>query len=88
MTADVVGLYPNIPHSESLDTFKKQYKNCPNKKVSAEDIGKMVDFVLQNNLFSSILRLLERSLPLHMLVFLWTTLSGIFKDTRILEEIY
>ena len=51
MTADVVGLYPNIPHSESLDTFKKQYKTCPNKKVSAEDIGKMVDFVLQNNLF-------------------------------------
>ena len=51
MTADVVELYPSIPHSESLDILKKQYKNYPHKKVSIEDIGKMADFVLKNNLF-------------------------------------
>ena len=51
VTADVVGLYPSIPHSEGLDILKKQYENYPNKKVSTEDIGKMADFVLKNNLF-------------------------------------
>ena len=50
MTADVVGLYSSIQHSEGLDIFKKQYKNYPNKKVYTEDIGKMPDFVLKNNL--------------------------------------
>ena len=51
MTADVVGLYPSIPRSEGLDILKKQYENYPNKKVSTEDIVKMADFVLKNNLF-------------------------------------
>ena len=50
VTADVVGLYPSIPHSEDLDILKKQYENYPNKEVSTEDIGKMADFVLKNNL--------------------------------------
>ena len=27
VTADVVGLYPSIPHSEGLDILKKQYVN-------------------------------------------------------------
>ena len=51
VTADVTGLYPSIPHSEGLDILKKQCKNYPSKKVSTEDIGKMTDFVLKNNLF-------------------------------------
>ena len=38
MAADVVGLYPSIPHSEGLDILIKQYENYPNKKVSREDI--------------------------------------------------
>ena len=51
VTADVVGLYPSIPHSEGLDILKKQYENYPNKKVSTEDIVKMADFIFKNNLF-------------------------------------
>ena len=51
MTANVVGLYPSSPHSEGLDILKKQYENYRNKKVSTEDIVKMADFVLENNLF-------------------------------------
>ena len=51
VTADFVGLYPSIPHSEGLDILIKQYENYPNKKVSREDIVKMADFVLKNNLF-------------------------------------
>ena len=51
MTADVVGLYPSIPHNEGLEILKKQYENYPNKKVSTEGIVKMTDLVLKNNLF-------------------------------------
>ena len=51
VTADVVGLYPSIPHSEGCDIFKKHYENYPNKKVPTEDIGKMADFALKNDLF-------------------------------------
>ena len=36
---------------ECLDILKKQYKNYPNKKVSTEDVVKMADFFLKNNLF-------------------------------------
>ena len=51
VTADVVGLYPSVPHSEGLEIFKKQSENVPNKKVSTEDIIKMADFVLKKNFF-------------------------------------
>ena len=51
MIANVVGFYPSSPHSEGLDILKKQYENYRNKKVSTEDIVKMADFVLENNLF-------------------------------------
>ena len=51
VTAYVVGLYPNMSHREGLEILKTQYENYPNKKVSTEDIGKMTDFVLKNNLF-------------------------------------
>ena len=51
VTADVVGLYPNIQHSEGLNILKKQDENYPNNKVATEDIGKIADFIIQNNLF-------------------------------------
>ena len=51
VTADVVGLYPSVSHSEGLEILKKQYENYPNNKVSTEYIFKMADFVLKNNLF-------------------------------------
>ena len=78
VTVDVVGPYPRIPHREGLGILKKQYENYPSKKVSTEDIGKMADFILKNNLFEFDSkfyinkyqeRLLDRSLPLRMLVF-------------------
>ena len=51
VTGDVLGLYPSIPHSEGLDSLKKQYENYPSKKTSTEDIRKMANFILKNNLF-------------------------------------
>ena len=50
VTADVVGLYPSIPHDGGLEVLRKQYDKFKDKMVSTEDI-KMADFVLKNNLF-------------------------------------
>ena len=36
---------------EGFDILKKQYENYPIKEVSTEDVVKMADFVLKNNLF-------------------------------------
>ena len=82
VTADVVGLYPSIPHSEGLDILKKPSEHYPNK-VSTEHIVKMADSFLKTTCLSSVLsfinkyqkRLLERTLPLCMLLSLWTTLK-------------
>ena len=70
VTADVVALYLSVPHSVGLDNLKKQYE------LSTEDIVKMTDFDLKKTCLSSILSflnkyqewLLERRLPLYMLV--------------------
>ena len=51
VTADVVGLYPSILHDASLETLKKELDNQENKKISTDDLTKMVVFVLKNNYF-------------------------------------
>ena len=51
MTADVVGLYPNIPHDEGLKVLRNHYDKFIDKTVPTEDIIKMAEFVLKNNLF-------------------------------------
>ena len=51
VTADVVGLYPSIPHDKGLKILRNQYDKFIDKAVSIEDIIKMAKFVLKNNLF-------------------------------------
>ena len=51
VAADVVGLYPSIPHTEGLEVLRKQYNKFLHKKIRTEDIIKMADFVLKNNFF-------------------------------------
>ena len=51
VTADVVGLYPSIPHDEGLKVLRNQYDKFIDKTVLTEDIIKMAEFVLKNNLF-------------------------------------
>ena len=48
VTADVVGLYPSIPHDAGL---RKALDNRENKKISTDDLTKMVEFVLKINYF-------------------------------------
>ena len=51
VTADVVALYPSIPHDGGLEVFRKQYDKFKDKIVPTEDIIKMANFVLKNNIF-------------------------------------
>ena len=51
VTADVVGLYPSIPHNEGLEVLEKQLRNFYKKSVPTEDLVKMAEFVLKNNYF-------------------------------------
>ena len=54
VTADVVGLYPSIPHTEGLEVLRKQYDKFLHKKVPTEDIIKMAGFVLKTTFLSSV----------------------------------
>ena len=51
VTADVMGLYPSIPHEAGLKSLEKALNNRTNKKVSTEHLVNMVKFVLMNNYF-------------------------------------
>ena len=51
VTADVVVLYPSIPHNEHLEVLKKQLDNFYEKSIPTEDLVKMAEFVLKNNYF-------------------------------------
>ena len=51
VTADAVGLYPSISHDGGLKVLRKKYDKFKDKIVPTEDIIKMKDFVLKNNLF-------------------------------------
>ena len=51
VTADVVGLYPSIPHEAGLNALKEALDNRENKTISTEDLIKRASFVLKNNLF-------------------------------------
>ena len=53
VTANVVGLYPSIPHDGGLNVLRKQYDKFKDKIVPTEDIIKMAEFVFRNNLFET-----------------------------------
>ena len=53
VTADVVGLYPSIPHDEGLEVLRKQLNAFDNKSILTEHLVKMAEFVLKNNYFES-----------------------------------
>ena len=51
VTADVVGLYSCIPHQAGLSALKETLENRLVKKIPTENLIKMTQFVLKNNLF-------------------------------------
>ena len=51
VTADVVGLYPSIPHSPGLNSLRKALEKRLNKQIPTNDLVKMAKLVLSNNYF-------------------------------------
>ena len=51
VTADVVGLYTNIPHILGLQSLRKRLNETGICKVPNEEIISMAEFVLKNNYF-------------------------------------
>ena len=49
VTADVVGLYPSIPHEVSLKALREALDNRENKQIPTDNLLKMAMFVLKNN---------------------------------------
>ena len=51
VTADVVGLFPNILQENGLDASSEKLETFQDKKIANEDLLKMAKFVLKNNFF-------------------------------------
>ena len=51
VTADVVGLYPSIPHQFGLKTLEEALEKGQSKQISTDDLIKLAKFALQNNYF-------------------------------------
>ena len=51
VTADVVGLYPSIPHQAGLEALREALDKRKIHKVPTGKLVKMAEFVLKNNYF-------------------------------------
>ena len=51
VTADVVGLYPSIPHQAGLEALREALDKRKTHKVPTSKLIKMAEFVLKNNYF-------------------------------------
>ena len=51
VTADVVGLYPSIPHNAGLKALKDALDCRQNKKIPTDMLVNMAEFFLTNNYF-------------------------------------
>ena len=50
-TADVVGLYPNIPHGVGLEAMRKAQNTRQNPSISTESLVNLGKLALENNVF-------------------------------------
>ena len=51
-TADVVGLYPNIPHDEGMSALRKRLDLRLEKDFIISALVKLAEVVLKNNIFT------------------------------------
>ena len=52
VTADVVSLYPSIPHEVGLRALREALDKKDEETIPAEELLKMAEFVLKNNYFA------------------------------------
>ena len=60
VNADVVGLYPGIPHEAGLSTLREALDKRTRKEIPTENLIKMAEFVLKNNFLSLIQMYINR----------------------------
>ena len=65
VTADVVGLYPNIPRDLGLRSLRKRLNETGICKVPTEEIISMAEFVLKNNYFEFNEKILQANIRNH-----------------------
>ena len=53
VTANVVGLYPSIPHNDGLQALYGKLEEKADKKIPLTDLVEMAEFILKNNFFES-----------------------------------
>ena len=51
VTADVVGLYPNILHEAGLEALYEKLEERVEKETPSSDFANITEFVLKNNYF-------------------------------------
>ena len=63
VTADVVGLYPNIPHKAVLERLRRRLIDTPEitPGILTEDTVQITEFVLKNNFLSSMGNLKDKN---------------------------
>ena len=55
-TIDLVGLYPNIPHKEGLETIRKALDKQEDQTISTDSLILLAECVLKNNVFEHNMR--------------------------------
>ena len=80
VTADVVGLYPSIPHDAGLKALYEKLEERTEKKIPSVDLVEMAEFVLKNNFFEFETKIIQQlsvvSLLLPIRVYLLSHGSG------------
>ena len=91
VTADVVGLYPSIPHKEGILALKSKLEEQTSSKTITNDLVELAEFVLKIiflNLTTklsnrSVVLLLGLSLLLHTLGFIWIKQTDFLKTQEL-----
>ena len=60
VTADVVGLYPSIPHDEGLQALTEALDKRLDKSITTDLLVEMADFVIKNNFFEFDVRFFQQ----------------------------
>ena len=60
VTADMVGLYPSIPHSADLNCLKKALENRGKNQILTSDLVKMAKSVLTITILSFLKKLFNK----------------------------
>ena len=59
-TIDIVGLYPNIPHSEGLTSLPRFLQLRDNNQISSNTLIELAEIVLKTAFLNSMKKLLDR----------------------------